>query len=237
MTVELARIPDQPSIHQALCVPMADQLDDWKDYLHLKNIDRGKDFALLREIVSSPLIGLGKEAGTNDSGYFSRRGSKENTKSDKEGEEEHPSRRSSFKFSGGRDQYNMKDLVYEEEGGSDEDAGYSSSRRGSGQDDIYSFNRRGSGGDDSYSSSRRPSTRKSSLAATPSLQSIAEEAEHEHKAEEEEDPGYFSRQNSAVSADIESLDISEKVGTADSVVVKPSPVEGGEEGKTTPTAL
>ena len=53
MTVELARIADQPSIHQTLCVPMADQLDDWKEYLHLKNIDRGKDFALLREIVST----------------------------------------------------------------------------------------------------------------------------------------------------------------------------------------
>ena len=57
---------------------MADQLDDWKDYLHLKNMDRGKDFAFLREVVSSPLIGLGKEAETtNDSGYFSRRGSKD----------------------------------------------------------------------------------------------------------------------------------------------------------------
>ena len=54
---------------------MADQLDDWKDYLRLKIMDRGKDFAFLREIVSSPITELGESAGVRDGGYFSRRGS------------------------------------------------------------------------------------------------------------------------------------------------------------------
>ena len=58
---------------------MADQLDDWKDYLRLKNMDRGKDFAFLREIVSSPITDTGEAAGVKDGGYFSRRGSKTNT--------------------------------------------------------------------------------------------------------------------------------------------------------------
>ena len=52
MTVNLARIADQPSIHQALSIPMADQLDDWKEYLRLKIIDRGNDFAVLRDCQS-----------------------------------------------------------------------------------------------------------------------------------------------------------------------------------------
>ena len=58
---------------------MADQLDDWKEYLRLKIMDRGKDFAFLREIVSSPITDLGEAAGVRDGGYFSRRGSNTNT--------------------------------------------------------------------------------------------------------------------------------------------------------------
>lgn len=63
---------------------MADQLDDWKDYLRLKIMDRGKDFAFLREIVSSPITDLGEAAGVRDGGYFSRRGSKTNTDGDED---------------------------------------------------------------------------------------------------------------------------------------------------------
>lgn len=192
-------------MQQALSVPMADQFDDWREYLRLKSIDRGKDFTFLREIVSSPLTGLGEEAGTKDNGYFSRRGSQADTKcvetANKEGEKDN-SRRASFKFTGGRDKYDMRGLEYKEEDDDvDEDAGYSS--------------RRGSRG-----------TRKSSVAATPTLKAVAEEEE-----EEEEDPGYFSRQNSTVSANIDSLPVLERVGPSDAVV-KPT-----KDDELTPTAL
>ena len=205
MTVDLARIADQPSIQQALSVPMADQLDDWKDYLRLKMIDRGKDFVFLREIVSSPLTGLGEEAGMRDSGYFSRRESKANTKwvetADKEGEEDF-SRRTSFKFSGGREKHVTKGLEYEEEGDGDEDDGY--------------FSRRGS-------------RFKSIVAATPAVKEVADEADDGDKGEDEEDPGYFSRQDSTVSANMESLPILER-GSPSNSDVQPSPVAEGTPG-------
>ncbi len=158
---------------------MADQLDDWKDYLRLKIIDRGKDFAFLRDIVSSPITYLGEEAGMRDSGYFSRRGSKANTSwaetPDKEGEE-YFSRRTSFKFSAGGEKYVTKGLEYGEEGDDDEDDGYSS---------------------------RRGSRFKPSVAATPALKEAADEADYRNKGEDQEDPGYFSRQNSIVSGNME----------------------------------
>ena len=193
---------------------MADQLDDWKEYLRLKIIDRGNDFAVLREIVSSPLTGLGEEAGMKDTGYFSGRGSKANTKwaetPDEKGEED-ISRRTSIKFIGGRDKYDMKGLEYEQERDEDGDDGY--------------FSRRGS-------------KVKSSLAATPALQEVAEGAERGKKGDDEEDPGYFSRQNSAVSGDIESLPVLERVGPSNSVV-QLSPVAEGTpytiDDETTPT--
>lgn len=195
---------------------MADQLDDWKEYLRLKIIDRGNDFAVLREIVSSPLTGLGEEAGMKDTGYFSGRGSKANTKwaetPDEKGEED-ISRRTSIKFIGGRDKYDMKGLEYEQEGDEDGDDGY--------------FSRRGS-------------KVKSSVAATPALQEVAEGAERGKKGDDEEDPGYFSRQNSAVSGDIESLPALERVGPSNSVV-QLSPVAEGTpctiDDETTPTLL
>ena len=81
---------------------MADQLDDWKDYQRLKTIDRGEDFAFLRELVSSPITGMSEYPGHRDSGYFSRRGSKASRKleetPDLEGGEEHFSRRTSSKL-------------------------------------------------------------------------------------------------------------------------------------------
>lgn len=119
---------------------MADQLDDWKDYLRLKIIDRGKDFAFLREIVSSPITELGEAAGSaKDGGYFSRRGSK------------------STNTDGGE----MQDKQAEDE------------------DDRY------------YS--RRGSKFRLSETATPT---VIEEAE----AENEGDPGYYSRQGSSGTA-------------------------------------
>ena len=202
MTVHLARITDQPSIQQALSVPMADQLDDWKDYLRLKMIDRGKDFALLREIVTSPLTNLGEEGGMRDIGYFSRRGSKANTKwaetLDKEGEEDF-SRRTSFKFSASDEKYVTKALEYEEKGDEDEDDGY--------------FSRRGS-------------RIKPSVAATPAIQEVADEADNGNKGEDEEDPGYFSRQNSTVSGNIESLPVLERGSRSDSYI-QPFPMAEG----------
>ncbi|CAD6574376.1 MAG: hypothetical protein ASARMPREDX12_006570 [Alectoria sarmentosa] len=82
----LSRLPTQPSLLQALHIPTSDQLDDWKDYQRLKLVDRGDDFAVLREILAQPQ-GAGEELddgdgmnngrhGSEDSGYFSRRGSK-----------------------------------------------------------------------------------------------------------------------------------------------------------------
>ena len=202
ITVNLARIADQSSIQQALSIPMADQLDDWKDYLRLKIVDRGNDFALLREIVSSPITDLGEEAGTRDTGYFSRMGSKATTQwtktPDEKGEEE-ISRRTSIKFIGGRDKYDMKGLEYEQEDDEDVDDGYFS---------------------------RRSSKVKSSVAATPALQEVTEGAESGNKGDDEEDPGYFSRQNSAVSGDIESLPVLERAGPSSSVV-QLSPVAEG----------
>ena len=191
MIADLARIADQPSIQQALSVPMADQLDDWKDYLRLKIIDRGKDFAFLREIVSSPITGLGEEAGMRDGGYFSRRGSKAYTKGaetpDKEGEEGF-SRRTSFRFSARGEKYITQGWEYEE--GDDED------------------------GDDGYFS-RRGSSIKPSVAATPAIKEEADEADNGNKGEDEEDPGYFSRQNSTVSGIIESLSVLERGSSSD----------------------
>ena len=115
ITANLARIADQPPIGQALAIPMADQLDDWKDYLRLKIMDRGKDFAFLREIVSSPLtadpsdeVAAAAAAGgvrnniDNNGGYFSRRGSKTimNTDGGEDGDDGYYSRRGSrFKLS------------------------------------------------------------------------------------------------------------------------------------------
>ena len=181
---------------------MADQLDDWKEYLRLKIIDRGNDFAVLREIVSSPITGLSEEASMRNTGYFSGRGSKANTQltetPDEKGEED-ISRRTSIKFIGGRDKYEMKGLEYEQEGDEDGDDGY--------------FSRRGS-------------KVKSSVAATPALQEGAEGAERGKKGDDEEDPGYFSRQNSAVSGDVESLPVLERVGPSNSVV-QLSPVAEG----------
>ncbi len=64
---------------------MSDQLDDWRDYQRLKNVDRGEDFAVLREILRGPHAGskteilYDDEDGEDikrDSGYFSRRSSK-----------------------------------------------------------------------------------------------------------------------------------------------------------------
>lgn len=78
----LARISDQPSLLHALQIPTSDQLDDWKDYQRLKLIDRGDDFAMLREILAQPQgVGEGDAIndgrhGSEDSGYFSRRSSK-----------------------------------------------------------------------------------------------------------------------------------------------------------------
>ena len=207
MTVNLARIADQPSIQQALSVPMADQLDDWKDYLRLKMIDRGNDFALLREIVSSPLTGAGGEGGMRDSGYFSRRDSKAHTKwaetPNKEGEEDF-SRRTSFKFSARDEKYITKALKYEEEGDEDEDDGY--------------FRRKGS-------------RFKPSVAATPAIQEVADEADNGNKGQDEEDPGYFSRQNSTVSGNIGSFPVLEK-GSLSDPDVQPSPVAEGKANTT-----
>lgn len=64
---------------------MSDQLDDWRDYQRLKNVDRGEDFAILREILRGPHAASnteildddeGGEDMKRDSGYFSRRSSK-----------------------------------------------------------------------------------------------------------------------------------------------------------------
>lgn len=64
---------------------MSDQLDDWRDYQRLKNVDRGEDFAVLREILRGPHADWktellkddeGEDVITRDSGYFSRRSSK-----------------------------------------------------------------------------------------------------------------------------------------------------------------
>ena len=65
----------------ALTYPMSDQLDDWRDYQRLKHVDRGEDFALLREIIREPTVKMVEELGgeameRDDSGYFSRRESK-----------------------------------------------------------------------------------------------------------------------------------------------------------------
>lgn len=61
-------------------------MDDWRDYQRLKLIDRGDDFAVLREILAQPHrsreeVGGGEglngdRHGSEDSGYFSRRSSK-----------------------------------------------------------------------------------------------------------------------------------------------------------------
>lgn len=82
----LSRIRTQPSLLPALHIPTSDQLDDWRDYQRLKLIDRGDDFAMLHEILAQP-VGTPDEVGeaydrkdgrqgSEDSGYFSRRGSK-----------------------------------------------------------------------------------------------------------------------------------------------------------------
>jgi len=82
-TFTLSRLPNQPPLSAALAYPMSDQLDDWRDYQRLKHLDRGEDFALLREILRDPtpetnnhdLNGEGDRE-RHDSGYFSRRNSK-----------------------------------------------------------------------------------------------------------------------------------------------------------------
>lgn len=88
----LSRIRTQPSLLPALNVPTSDQLDDWRDYQRLKLVDRGDDFAMLHEILAQP-VGTPEEVGgeaydrndgrhgSEDSGYFSRRGSKATTAS------------------------------------------------------------------------------------------------------------------------------------------------------------
>jgi len=54
-------------------------LDDWKDYRHFKNTDRGDDFAILRDILRDAIQEKDKKDGKTarhesyDSGYFSRR--------------------------------------------------------------------------------------------------------------------------------------------------------------------
>ena len=80
-TFTLSRLPDQPPISIALQYPMSDQIDDWRDYQHLKNVDRGEDFDTLREILRDPTPQVTEELGgeemeRDDSGYFSRRSSK-----------------------------------------------------------------------------------------------------------------------------------------------------------------
>lgn len=65
---------------------MSDQLDDWRDYQRLKNVDHGEDFAMLREILRGPHADSkaeifddyegGEDMKRGDSGYFSRRSSK-----------------------------------------------------------------------------------------------------------------------------------------------------------------
>ena len=82
----LSRIISQPSLLPALHIPTSDQLDDWKDYQRLKLIDDGDDFAMLHEILAQgemveEEMGDGysmknRRHGSEDSGYFSRRGSK-----------------------------------------------------------------------------------------------------------------------------------------------------------------
>ena len=77
----LSRVPTQPSLLSALQNPTSDQLDDWKDYQRLKLIDGGDDFAMLREILASEATGDVESRddgrhGSEDSGYFSRKGSK-----------------------------------------------------------------------------------------------------------------------------------------------------------------
>ena len=80
-TFTLSRLPDQPPMSVALQYPMSDQLDDWRDYQHLKHVDRGEDFDMLREILRDPAPQVTGELGgeameRDDSGYFSRRSSK-----------------------------------------------------------------------------------------------------------------------------------------------------------------
>lgn len=89
----LSRIDAQPSLLPALHIPTSDQLDDWRDYQRLKLIDRGDDFAMLHEMLAQPVetpdeVGGGGaynlkdgRQGSEDSGYFSRRGSKATTSS------------------------------------------------------------------------------------------------------------------------------------------------------------
>ena len=81
----LSRIDHQPSLLPALNIPTSDQLDDWRDYQRLKLIDRGDDFAMLREMLAQPQDDEGgsdaysiKDGrhGSEDSGYYSRRASK-----------------------------------------------------------------------------------------------------------------------------------------------------------------
>ena len=58
--------------------PMSDQLDDWRDYQRSKNMDRGDDFAMLRQLAETPMEdpAFGDPRDRQDSGYFSRRSSK-----------------------------------------------------------------------------------------------------------------------------------------------------------------
>ena len=95
VTFTLERLLDQPPLSDALRVPFSDQLDDWKDYQRLKIVDRGEDFAMLREIIGSQraekegeemrpgnkrdlLMEIDEEEAEarRDDGYFSRRSSK-----------------------------------------------------------------------------------------------------------------------------------------------------------------
>lgn len=56
-------------------------LDDWRDYQHFRNIDRGEDFAILRDILRDDLHAQDEKHGKTarhesyDSGYFSHRAS------------------------------------------------------------------------------------------------------------------------------------------------------------------
>jgi hypothetical protein len=76
--VSLWRIPDQPPIQSTL---HADMLNDWKDYQHFKNTDRGEDFAVLRDILQDETQDKDikdekpEPPKRQDSGYFSNRAS------------------------------------------------------------------------------------------------------------------------------------------------------------------
>ena len=84
-TFTLSRIFDQAPITTALMFPVSDQLDDWRDYQRSKHVDRGEDFDLLHEILREPTANVNEQSGGEnmeraDSGYFSRRSSKDSSR-------------------------------------------------------------------------------------------------------------------------------------------------------------